>query len=40
MISELLVRGNTILSLSMVVPSMGMVPRIIDVWGYDREFCS
>ena len=19
---------------------MGMVPRIIDVWGYDREFCS
>ena len=19
---------------------MGMVPSIIDVWGYDREFCS
>ena len=19
---------------------MGMVPSIIDIWGYDREFCS
>ena len=31
------------ISLSAVVLSdigIGMVPRIIDVWGYDREFCS
>ena len=30
------------LSLRMVVLSIGigMVPSIIDVWGYDREFCS
>ena len=30
-------------SLSTVVLSimgMGMVPSIIDVWGYDKEFCS
>ena len=26
--------------LSMIALSMGMVPSIIDVWGYDRQFCS
>ena len=32
-----------LISLSTVVLSIigiGMVPSIIDVWGYDREFCS
>ena len=24
----------------LVIIGMGMVPSIIDVWGYDREFCS
>ena len=36
-------RVYTYVSLSTVVLSimgMGMVPSIIDVWGYDKEFCS
>ena len=23
-----------------ILAALGMVPSIIDVWGYDREFCS